>query len=304
MPDIKASVGSGGHNDFDDVLIVQTLLNQIPIAEGGAFPVLDLDGWAGQGTSKAITAFQIKQFKFSDGRVDPGKQSITRLNALSSAPGARPVPAQDPDAMALARLSPPQALLWANAALAAVTGAINGGIGSANSVVQAAFAAHFKLTSGTPDSVMQSSLSVIQSNYTKAIALLLSGGPAYKTVRRKQMSIDLGGGEAPGYTFFSRSICYTPLFHERTTPGTRPGLEWTTDGWGPKCRAAMVLHEPVHFVDPQGNFDTYEHGSAYQTLPTNRAIHNASSYPSFAAHVQENSPLPSGPLYGAGRPAD
>jgi len=304
MPDIKGSVGTGGRNDFDDVIIVQTLLNQIPISEGGAFPILDLDGWEGQLTSKAITAFQIKQFKFSDGRVDPGKQSITRLNALASALGSRPVPAQDPDYMTLARTSHPQALVWANAALAAVTEAITGGLGSSNTVVQAAFAAHFKLTPDTPASFVSTSLNTIQANYTKAIALLLAGGPAYKTVHRKQMSIDLAGGEAPGYTFFSRSICYTPLFHERTLAAARPGLEWTGDGFGPKCRAAMVLHEPIHFVDPLGNFDTYEHGPEYIGLPASRAIHNASSYPSFAAHVQENSPLPRGPLYGAGRPAD
>ena len=33
----------------------------------------------------------------------------------------------------------------------------------------------------------------------------------------------------------------------------------------------MVLHEPVHFVDPLGNFDTYEHGPEYIGLPASRA---------------------------------
>ena len=34
------------------------------------------------------------------------------------------------------------------------------------------------------------------------------------------------------------------------------------------------------------------------------AIHDASSYAAFAPHIDENSPLPMGPLYGAGRPRD
>ena len=63
----------------------------------------------------------------------------------------------------------------------------------------------------------------------------------------------------------------------------------------------MVLHEPIHFVDPQANFDTHEWGPEYTRLTASRAVHNASSSPSFGAHVYERSGLPLGPSYGAGR---
>lgn len=107
----------------------------------------------------------------------------------------------------------------------------------------------------------------------------------------------------PGYTFTKSRICYSEIFHPRTT-GPRPGRDWTGNGFGPKRLAAMVLHEPFQFVDALANFDTYEHGPEYTALPAARAVHNALSYPSFAAHVQERSTLPLGPRYGAGRPAD
>jgi hypothetical protein len=110
--------------------------------------------------------------------------------------------------------------------------------------------------------------------------------------------------DAPGYTMQTppRRICWSPLFHARR--GAKPGYDWTGAVYGPKCRAAMVLHEPIHFVDTQADFDTYEWGPEYATLTADRAVHNASAYPSFAAHVAERSALPLGPRYGAGRPAD
>ncbi len=110
--------------------------------------------------------------------------------------------------------------------------------------------------------------------------------------------------EAPGYTPYTspRRICWSALFHVREA--TKPGYEWTGAGFGPKCRAAMVLHEPIHFVDPKANFDVYEWGPEYTALSAERASHGASCYPFFAAHVAERSTLPLGPRYGAGRPAD
>ncbi len=307
MADIKASVGNGGHNAEADVTEVQSLLNAVPAGQGGANPVLDIDGWCGKGTVAAIHAFQKRQIGWSDGRVDPGKATIRRLNELASAPGARPVPLPDMDPATLALQSAVQATRWGTAGLDAVNNAIaaldGGGLATLDPVVQTALASHFHLAAAMAAATLRAHLTVIQRNFREAIATIARGPQVYRSVSRRQMSIDLQGGSAPGYTFFGNRICYTPLFHARTA-GARPGLDWTGEGFGPLCRAAMVLHEPIHFVDPAANFDTYEHGADYATLTAQRASHNASSYPSFGAHVFEHSPLPMGPRYGAGRPAD
>jgi len=61
----------------------------------------------------------------------------------------------------------------------------------------------------------------------------------------------------------------------------------TGKGFGPKARGAMVLHEGIHIVDtlsgPPNHI--YEHEAGYATQGADQAIHNASSYASFAQHV-------------------
>lgn len=58
-------------------------------------------------------------------------------------------------------------------------------------------------------------------------------------------------------------------------------------GFGPRARGAMVLHEGIHIVDtlsgPPNHI--YEHEAGYDLQRADQAIHNASSYASFAQHV-------------------
>ena len=56
---------------------------------------------------------------------------------------------------------------------------------------------------------------------------------------------------------------------------------------GPKARAAMILHESAHYVDPENAFDIYEHGDKYSKMSSHTALRNASSYAAFAIHVAE-----------------
>src|SRR4051812_14105906 len=76
---ISASVGYGGANRPDDVLTIQDLLNGVGPESGGPAPSLEVDGLVGQLTIGAINRFQSKQFGWSDGRVDPGANTIRRL---------------------------------------------------------------------------------------------------------------------------------------------------------------------------------------------------------------------------------
>lgn len=77
---ITNSVGAGGANKVDDSKAVQTLLNRVPASAGGPEPDLVVDGLVGAKTVAAIKSFQAAQGLVVDGRVDPGKKTLQRLN--------------------------------------------------------------------------------------------------------------------------------------------------------------------------------------------------------------------------------
>jgi hypothetical protein len=82
---ISGSVGLGGKNRPDDVRAIQQALNDFSVAEGGPSPQLAVDGLVGPKTLAAIRKFQSHHLGFSDGRVDPGGPTLSKLNrSLSS----------------------------------------------------------------------------------------------------------------------------------------------------------------------------------------------------------------------------
>lgn len=72
----------GGANRRPDVATVQELLNRVSPSRGGPAPPLDVDGLCGPLTIRAIQEFQLHHFGWSgaDGRVDPGRRTIRKLN--------------------------------------------------------------------------------------------------------------------------------------------------------------------------------------------------------------------------------
>jgi len=91
---ISHSVGSSGVNNKADVTTIQKLLNKVPTTWGGPDPKLKEDGIIGIKTNAAILQFQQVQLKGllnPDGRIDPKRTSIGRLNHIantSEVPGA------------------------------------------------------------------------------------------------------------------------------------------------------------------------------------------------------------------------
>lgn len=85
---ILKRVGAGGSNLHQDVVTVQELLNGVSPDNGGAKPVLKVDGIAGPKTRNAIQVFQLKHFgwKLADARVDPDGATLRKLNELSVGP--------------------------------------------------------------------------------------------------------------------------------------------------------------------------------------------------------------------------
>ena len=84
---ILASVGLGGANLNNDVVTVQSMLNQVPTGSGGPLPPLDTDGKCGPLTVGAIRNFQFAQFEGADGRVDVGQRTIERLQGFDQGAG-------------------------------------------------------------------------------------------------------------------------------------------------------------------------------------------------------------------------
>ena len=101
---ISASVGLHGVNRSDDVTTVQQLLDKVPASQGGPVPLLVVDGISGPKTREAIQKFQLHHFGWggADGRVDPGQQTLAKLNEFDTSPVTPPVPvppAPEPEGM-------------------------------------------------------------------------------------------------------------------------------------------------------------------------------------------------------------
>lgn len=81
---ITKPVGQGGANVYDDVFNIQYGLDQVAPIDGGPSPQLVIDGKCGPKTIGAIRDFQKKHFGWQgcDGRIDPGKQTLAKLNQL------------------------------------------------------------------------------------------------------------------------------------------------------------------------------------------------------------------------------
>ena len=85
---ISKPVGQGqlARNLPDDVKIIQEALNRVTVmgVVGGPMPFLAVDGIKGPKTQAAILNFQRVQVKSinADGLVEPGKQTILRLNEI------------------------------------------------------------------------------------------------------------------------------------------------------------------------------------------------------------------------------
>jgi hypothetical protein len=76
---IVASVGAGGRNIRSDVITVQQLLEKNGVSPGR------IDGLCGKRTVDAILRFQARFLSHPDGRVDPGGQTLRRLNGAGGA---------------------------------------------------------------------------------------------------------------------------------------------------------------------------------------------------------------------------
>ncbi|MBK7926265.1 MAG: peptidoglycan-binding protein [Bryobacterales bacterium] len=91
---IKFPVGINGRNEALDVLNIQVALIQVGPANGGQTPDFAIDGICGPKTKAAIQKFQLQHFgwKGCDGLIEPGKQTLAKLNELLGHGGGGGIP--------------------------------------------------------------------------------------------------------------------------------------------------------------------------------------------------------------------
>lgn len=290
---ISASVGLNGTNVPQDVKIVQELLNKVPAAKGGAVPALKVDGLAWAKTTSAIKKFQQQclNFKWPDGRIDPHGKTFQALSAFDQpAPSPQDLTQKDPRTQA--EVDKLQSVAWAMGAqtMLAFYEVLKlkqtlDPLGD-KALIESALSTHFHLDK--LPALEPLFLTSIKYNYTRVLTALASSAAIFRSRSQAEAASDGGvdkesGIAYPAYTFFNQSINFTQGFLQ----------------FGPLCRAAMVLHEPVHYVDALANNknDFYEHGPQYAHLTPQQAIHNPSSYVAFAQHVFYRKDV----RYGAGR---
>lgn len=173
------------------------------------------------------------------------------------------------------------ALKWLREDLARATA----GQGSAPGIGAQALLTHFRLSSVDQ---RKAYLPMIIQGFeaSKKIMEAPAGSVRFRTAAEAvaDRGADAQGVPYPAYTYHRQSMSFTSTF----------------TNFGPKCQAAMVLHESVHFHDPAATNanDLYEHGPAYATMSADQAAHNPSSYVSFAGHIAYGADV----RYGAGRP--
>lgn len=88
MANLSGSVGKGGVNNHDDVLLVQQLLNKH--VESLGLSRLEEDGDIGKNTNEAICEYQeeVMEIVKPDGRIDPGGRTWRSLTADTAAASA------------------------------------------------------------------------------------------------------------------------------------------------------------------------------------------------------------------------
>ena len=76
---LSSSVGHRAQNLFDDVRLVQYLLNCVPVNRGGPTRELVVDGVCGRWTVRAIIRFQRAQRGATAARIDPHQHILRAL---------------------------------------------------------------------------------------------------------------------------------------------------------------------------------------------------------------------------------
>lgn len=113
-----------------------------------------------------------------------------------------------------------------------------------------------------------------------------------------ERAVEIFGADSvpPAFAIFEAHVYFTPHFRPHDQSG----------GFGPLCRAAMVVHESVHVFDRRSGepeIHIAEWDERFETRSPEQQQHNPSAFASFAAQVHERRlEWPRSARVGAGNP--
>ncbi|MBL8219788.1 MAG: hypothetical protein JNL62_11190 [Bryobacterales bacterium] len=295
--DLPVGAGFKAKNLDSDVRTIQTALNRITPFHGGPTVPLVVDGKCGPKTNSAILNFQFKQFKAkgADGVIEPGKQTIQRINQLlfSNVPvdpsvnteiRARVV--QHMDLVSRSVHAAQATLLRANAP----GGLIDMGQGVANSRIDR----HFGLNTLSPGARSQA-IRDIHAVFTMYSNVLLMPGALGTGAFEADPTGDPRIAFTFGNGFFHRGVIHEEkkIAVDRIYLGRRAFFAIDDSEF---C-AFIMLHEMAHFVGFPGGGLIDDNGRGWFTddtisrLPANKRLLNADSYATFAVECRTGSTI-------------
>jgi peptidoglycan hydrolase-like protein with peptidoglycan-binding domain len=139
--------------------------------------------------------------------------------------------------------------------------------------LQTHFHLTFQVTTGTTRALTKADLALIKRNY-QAVANVFNNSA---------FAFDNGPPAVPGSpasaNFNQQKLFFSPLYKDFDTPEGK--------AIGPRSRTAILIHEAIHLTDnlsgPPNHISEFD--PLYETMSADSAIHNASSYATFAWHV-------------------
>ncbi|MEJ1157384.1 hypothetical protein [Prosthecomicrobium sp. N25] len=287
------------------------LLASIPSSEGGmgdewaVQPLAGPDRQCPKHVADAIWKFQSfwkarGVFRHIDGVVDPGMNTLRQMNKLAGnavPPGPAP---NAPDPKTSAEGAKPLAAALVADAVGAILqyalSAMNGFDMPRSPLIRTALETHFRFGTDGGGRAENDLLDVILANYREVQGVFQNSGTIWRSATESEWKADTGktdpAGMDPAYAVHRSYIKFTPAF--------RPWDPDRRQGQGPQSAAAILIHESIHYVDRGAPDFAYEWQPNYEFLTIDEAIHNPSSYASFAAHIRRGFDRP---RPGAGNPS-
>jgi len=272
--------------DNEAVQVIQQALAKFYLMPKSIKPDGYADGKFGDETNNAAWGYQGQRHLVQDGKVGPNTLAALDRDMQNLQPpkirrSAAPTGPEDPKALAEAskglaqtRMAGAQsAILWYR--LSAPGERDEKRLQIFLDALNAHFGFNRKSNNATKDDDL---FDTIYSNYGKVSEAFTRSGTVFQSVDAAQYAIDRPGQPlVPGYASFGKWVKFTSEFKRWEAS--------SSTGYGDQTRAAMLIHECVHYVDMNAPDHAYEWQTTYDSLAAELAVHNPSSYATFAAHI-------------------
>ncbi len=292
---ISKPVGQGqlARNLPDDVKIIQEALNGVTVmgVVGGPMPFLAVDGIKGPKTQAAILNFQRVQVKSinADGLVEPGKQTILRLNEIVA-----PVSKFDLNAKLAASLPLVRAAL--SAAIQNLRAVITSGPGTPGpaALAEDRLNRHFRLN--TVDASRQSEGRVNLFETYSEMALVVNQPDLFGMFGAID-AFDVDPRNAKIALTTAQGVFEPPLKDGADNPArhVRLGLGFFAPDVTAEFAAFILIHELAHFTGRRDGESIVDNGRGWfddvfiKPLGVDQRRLNADSYASFAHECRTGS---------------